>query len=139
MARRGSLYALACAEDSRTEAFEALRVPARMLGVRKGGLGVKVSLLGKELMLASQCPGAQETPLGGMPCASVCHAATATRLGRSVADEGMRSIKEDRNALAWRESREFKDSSAGRVAGREETLPMFADCWNSAVVSIVQS
>ena len=57
MARRGSLYALACAEDSRTEAFEVLRAPARMLGVRKGGLGVKVSLLGKELMLMVIQPG----------------------------------------------------------------------------------
>jgi len=80
MARRGSLYALACAEDSRTEAFEVLRAPARMLGVRKGGLGVKVSLLGKELMLTVVQPGRtsrEETPLPGMPCASVCHAACA--------------------------------------------------------------
>ena len=33
------------------EAFEALRAPSRILGVRKGGLGVKVSLFGNELML----------------------------------------------------------------------------------------
>jgi len=51
MVRRGSLWAFAYAEDSCTEAFEDLRAPSRMLGVRKGGLGVKVSLLGKELML----------------------------------------------------------------------------------------
>jgi hypothetical protein len=106
MARRGSLYALACAEDSRTEAFDALRVPARMLGVRNGGLGVKVSLLGKEVMLASQCLGTQETPFGGMPYASVCHAATVTRLGRSVADVSMRSIKEPPECACL--AREFK-------------------------------
>ena len=34
------------------EAFEALRVaPVRMLGVRKSGLGVRISLLGKESMV----------------------------------------------------------------------------------------
>ena len=71
MARYGSLCALACAEDSRTEAFEALRVPASMLGVRKGGLGVKVSLLGKELMFAGVQSGRtryEETPLLRLPC-----------------------------------------------------------------------
>lgn len=51
MSARESPCMFAWAEDSRTEAFEGLRVPARMLGVRKGGLGVKVSLLGKEVIL----------------------------------------------------------------------------------------
>jgi hypothetical protein len=51
MSARESPCMFAWAEDSRTEAFEGLRVPARMLGVRKGGLGVKVSLLGKEVMV----------------------------------------------------------------------------------------
>lgn len=44
-------WAFAWADDSSMEAFEALRAPSRILGVRKGGLGVKVSLFGNELML----------------------------------------------------------------------------------------
>jgi len=80
MEGRGLLWAFAWAEDSRTEAFEALRVPARMLGVRKGGLGVKVSLFGKELMLPVDRLVAQVvrvSPLPGLPCSSACHASCA--------------------------------------------------------------
>lgn len=57
MAGRGSLCAFA--EDSSTEAFEALRALVRMVGVRKGGLGVKVSLLGKEDILLLDKPVTQ--------------------------------------------------------------------------------
>lgn len=52
------------------EAFEALRVaPVRMLGVRKSGLGVRISLLGKESMVLSY--GAEHflLPARVTPCA----------------------------------------------------------------------
>ena len=71
----------AWADDSRMEAFEALRASARMLGVRKGGgLGVKFSLFGKELMLLVDRLVAQVVrglPRFGIPCTSACHAACA--------------------------------------------------------------
>ena len=62
------------------EAFEALRAPVRMLGVRKGGLGVKVSLFGTELMLPVDRLVAQVArgfPLAELPCTSACHASCA--------------------------------------------------------------
>lgn len=51
MASGEPTWAFAWAEDSRTEAFEALRLVARILGVRKSGLGGKVSLRAKEVMV----------------------------------------------------------------------------------------
>lgn len=62
------------------EAFEALRAPVRMLGVRKGGLGVKVSLFGMELMLPVDrlvAQVARGSPLAELPCTSACHASCA--------------------------------------------------------------
>lgn len=52
MEGRGLLWAFAWADDSRMEAFEALRASVRMLGVRKSGLGVRMALLEKESMMA---------------------------------------------------------------------------------------
>ena len=106
------------------EAFEALRVAsARMLGVRKGGLELRISLVEKESIVPSCRAGA-------LLSARACHAAYA-RWARKclVADVRMRSTE---YARAWRENSRFLARCKG--AACEETLPICADCLHFALV-----
>ena len=136
MEGRGLLWAFAWAEDSRMEAFEALRAPSRMLGVRKGGLGVKVSLFGKELILPVHrlVAQARSREYFLLPARVTLFAQDKAwweggRRGRREDDE----ISDQSRKLGMRQLGEkFQDS---RPAARacEETLPICADCFQFAI------
>lgn len=137
MEGRGSVWAFAWAEDSRIEAFEALRASVRMLGVRKGGLGVKVSLFGKELILPVHRLVAQASrgkyfllPARVTLLAQEKAWWEGGRRGRREYDE----ISDQSRKLGMRQLGEkFQDSRPAARAGREETVDVWADCFQSAI------
>lgn len=102
--------------------------PARMLGVRKGGLGVRVSLLGKEAMVLLY-------RVGALPLAGARHAACARwarKRKKAWWQRGRREDEINQDARAWRENSRFLARCKG--AGCEETLPICADCVQFAIV-----
>lgn len=122
------------------EAFEALRAPSRILGVRKGGLGVKVSLFGNELMLPVHRLVARASReeyfllLARVTLLAQERAwSEGGRRGRREDDE----ISDQSRKLGMRQLGEkFQDSRPAARAACEETLSMRADCLHFAIVLI---
>jgi hypothetical protein len=110
----------------------SIRGPASSAGEDAGSTEVRTG--SADLAIGKRIHGAVERR-GALPFAGACHAVCARwarggkRLGLSVADVRMRSIKV---ARAWRENSRFHARCKG--AGREETLPLCADCLQFAIV-----